>query len=206
MGFLRRDPALLQRRAALVGSAQMAIDGQRVRLPAGGQLDLGGIAKGYIADGVVRLLRAQGVASAVVNLGGNTCVLGRRPDGEPWRIGIQRPQAGSLQYAAKISAQDVSVVTSGIYERGYDRHGRRVHHILNPQSGLPAENDLAAVTVISSRSVEADAYSTAFLCAGSARAREMLAALPQLQVFFQFRDGSSQWAAPPQGGSPAYGI
>ncbi len=176
-----------------VDSSQIAIDGQTVQLPAGMSLDLGGIAKGYIADGIIRLLRIYEVTSAIVDLCGNIYVLGRRPDGERWRVGIRSPQAGPSPCAAVLALEDTSVVTSGIYERGYDRDGRRFHHILDPKTGLPAENDLASVSVIYDQSVAADAFSTALLCVGSARAMEMLRCLPALQVFFQKRDGSTLW-------------
>ena len=181
-----------------VDSNQIVIDGQTVQIPTGTLLDLGGIAKGYVADGIIRRLRADGVISAVVNLGGNVCVLGRRLDGALWRIGIQSPQEGASQYSTVVSLRDASVVTSGIYERGYDYNGRRLHHILDPDTGFPAENDLAAVSVICKQSVAADALSTAFLCIGSVRSKEMLTNFPSLRVFLQKRDGSSEWYGTPQ--------
>ena len=185
--------ASLQQAAGLVDSSRIQVEGRTVRVPAGVQLDLGGIAKGFIADKLAEFLRAEGVRSGMINLGGNILLLGGKPDGSPWKVGLQRPREDSCEWAATVEAEVVSVVTSGIYERGYDKHGARLHHVLNIKTGRPVESDLAAVSVICESSTDADAYSTAFLCMGSERTKKLLKQRPSFKVFLQKRDGTTEW-------------
>ena len=107
-------------------------------------VDLGGIAKGYIADGILALLRERGVEHALVNLGGNVAVMGGKPDGAPWRVGVRRPLPSSsmplLDSFAVLALRDGSAVTSGIYERAFEQDGKLYHHILDPRTGFPAGN------------------------------------------------------------------
>ena len=95
-------------------------------------VDLGGIAKGYIADGILALLRERGVEHALVNLGGNVAVMGGKPDGAPWRVGVRRPLPSSsmplLDSFAVLALRDGSAVTSGIYERAFEQDGKLYHH------------------------------------------------------------------------------
>lgn len=152
-----------------VGSCALACDARRGTAflkKAGQAVDLGGIAKGYAADEVKRILREHGVQNALVNLGGNIAVLGARPDGHPWSIGVQNPAAargadlGILQIAAG------SVVTSGVNERFFIQNGRRFHHLIDPRTGRPAQSGLLSVTVLCARSMDADALSTALFVLG----------------------------------------
>ena len=115
-------------------------------------VDLGGIAKGYIADGILALLRERGVEHALVNLGGKVAVMGGKPDGAPWRVGVRRPLPSSsmplLDSFAVLALRDGSAVTSGIYERAFEQDGKLYHHILDPRTGFPAETDLLSATVV----------------------------------------------------------
>lgn len=183
----------LLRRAELVGAGQIEIKGRTVRVPPGVQLDLGGIAKGYVTDLLVELMRAEGVRSGIINLGGNLFLLGRKPDGSLWKAGLQRPVEDSCQWVDTVEAEDVSIVTSGIYERGYDQGEQHLHHILDPGTGLPSASDLAAVSVICANSTEADAYSTAFLCLGVERTKNALAHMSNVKAFLQRKDGIAEW-------------
>lgn len=186
-------PSKLRKQAALVGSEYIEIEQNTVRVPAGVQLDLGGIAKGYITDMLVQMLRRSGVTSGLINLGGNVYAMGTREDGSPWRVGIQEPTAASYECSTTVEIQDQAVVTSGIYERGYRRGARWNHHILNIKTGLPIENELAAVTIICNRSVDADAYSTAALCLGEERTCALLNGRTGFQAYFQGKDGVKNW-------------
>lgn len=132
----------------------------------GQAVDLGGIAKGYAADEVKRILLENGVSSAMINLGGNISVLGSRPDGCPWRIGIQNPLAVRGQYLGTIELRDRTVVTSGVYERCFWRDGVRYHHILDPRTGKPVRNGLMSVTAVCGSSADADALTTALFVLG----------------------------------------
>ena len=107
--------------------------------------DLGGIAKGYIADRIKDYLVSQGIQSATINLGGNVLCIGAKPDGTPFKIGVQKPFADRNETAAAMEITDKSVVSSGIYERFFEQDGVLYHHILNSQTGYPYKNDLIAV-------------------------------------------------------------
>lgn len=139
-------------------------------LPAGMAVDFGGIGKGAAGAQARAVLQACGVRSAVLSLGGNVTLLGSKPDGTDWTIGLQSPSgAGCFGY---VRASDVSVVTSGGYQRYFEENGRRYWHILNPETGYPAETGLASVTIVSRDDVLADGLSTALFVMGLDRAAE----------------------------------
>lgn len=129
-------------------------------------LDLGGIGKGAAGMLASQELSKLGVERAIINLGGNVCCLGSRPDGSPWRVGLQTPHPGSSGYFTTVSCQDASVVTSGSYQRYFEIDGVRYHHILDPATGWPARSGLVSVSVISPDGALADAYATAFFVLG----------------------------------------
>jgi thiamine biosynthesis lipoprotein len=141
----------------------------------GQAVDLGGIAKGYAADEVKRILAQGGVTSALINLGGNIIALGSRPDKKPWRIGIQNPAAATGDYLGILSLTDKTVVTSGSNERFFVKDGVCYHHILDPHTGAPAQSGLLSVTVVSSGcSAQADALTTALFVLGAERGIKLL--------------------------------
>lgn len=122
-------------------------DGWTVTLLDGAQLDLGGIAKGYAGDAVRTVLAEFGVTSAVIDLGGDVGLLGAKPDGSDWRVAVKDP-ADPSKFLGVLTAADTFVVTSGIYERGFEENGVRYHHIIDPKTGKPAESGLVSVTVM----------------------------------------------------------
>lgn len=131
-------------------------------------VDVGGIAKGWIADRLSALLAEHGLDSFVVNLGGNVMAHGQKPDGSPWRVGLQDPRdKGSIVGA--VTVRDASAVTSGVYERCFERDGVFYHHILDPKTGFPVETDAAGATVVARRSIDAEGYSTTLLALGIER-------------------------------------
>lgn len=156
-------------------------------------VDLGGIAKGYIADGILALLRERGVEHALVNLGGNVAVMGGKEDGSPWRVGIRKPLPSNalplLDSFATLDVADGSVVTSGIYGRAFERAGVLYHHILDPRTGFPAQTDLLSATVISRASLDADGYTTAFVIMGADRALAFAEAHPALEAVLVTSEG-----------------
>jgi thiamine biosynthesis lipoprotein len=129
-------------------------------------LDLGGIAKGYAADAVAALLREKGIRKAIVDIGGNILVMGRKSLRQEWRIGIQNPFAPRGAYCGVLLMEDATAVTSGTYERYFEKNGRRYHHILDTGTGYPVENSLASVTVIGENSLMADALATGVFVMG----------------------------------------
>lgn len=130
------------------------------------KIDIGAFAKGFIADRLRDLLRTEGVTSAVISLGGNVLCLGEKPDGEPFRIGLKKPERGSEEYLDVLDINDLSVVTAGIYERYFEEDGVIYHHILDPKTGWPVQNELAAVTVVGPSSELCDALSTTLFIKG----------------------------------------
>lgn len=151
-------------------------------------LDLGGIAKGYAADEAKKVLVSEGVEHAIINLGGNILTLGGKYDGGPWNIGIKDPYqpTGSLLGVARV--EDQTVVTSGDYERYFEKGGERFHHILNPFSGFPGESRLKGATVITSSSFDADAISTIVFLLGAERGIEFVEDLKDTQAILVTED------------------
>ena len=137
----------------------------------GMKIDLGAIAKGYIADEVNELLTSKdenALTGAMISLGGSISFIGSKPDGKPWRVGIQNPYGSQGDYIAVISIDGLSdngmsamsVVTAGTYERYFEQDGNYYHHIIDPATGYPADTDIVSATIISSDSAVADALST----------------------------------------------
>ena len=151
-------------------------------------LDLGGIAKGYAADALSDLLEEEGVSHAVISLGGNIHVHGAKPDGSPWRIGVQNPDARRNAYVGIVDVADQSVVTSGIYERFLESEGVRYHHLLSPFDGYPYENGLSGVSIIAGSSMDADALSTAAFGLGPEEGPALLESLPGVEGVFIGKD------------------
>ena len=153
-----RMPDDAQRLAALplVDDSRLQLgEDYTVTLPAGMSIDLGGIAKGYIADRLAEMVRGQ-VSGATLNFGGNVYALGNAPGAEGFNIGIAHPQSPSSAIAA-IRVLDRSVVTSGTYQRCFEKDGRLYHHILDPSTGLPADTGLVSASIVAKSSMTADA-------------------------------------------------
>lgn len=144
-----------------VGYQNVRLEGKTVRLldPLA-QLDLGGIAKGYVADVLCDELAAQGVTSAYVNLGGNVKVLGTKADGSLWRVGVREPSSQAVEAAsiARTELDGGSVVTSGLYERRFEVGGHAYWHILDPRTGYPVDSDLVSATIVSEHSIDGEGY------------------------------------------------
>ena len=137
-------------------------------------IDLGAIAKGYIADRMKDYLVEKGVKSAVINLGGNVLCIGKRPDGTPFKVGLQKPYADRNETIATLNIDGMSVVSSGVYERHFEKDGVNYHHILNPRDGYPYQNGLISVTIISDLSVDGDGLSTTCFSMGLEKGKDLL--------------------------------
>lgn len=161
------DDADIQNALPQCSSDGVTIDGQDITLPSDDiQFDVGAIAKGYIADRLKDFLVKKGVNSAIINLGGNVLCIGSKPDGTPFKVGIQKPFADRNETEAVMDITGKSVVSSGIYERCFKQNGKLYHHILNPKTGYPYDNGLISVTIISDQSVDGDALSTTCFALG----------------------------------------
>jgi FAD:protein FMN transferase len=151
-------------------------------------IDLGGIAKGYSADVVAEVLRENGVEHAIINLGGNILTMGSKTTGEPWRIGIQNPDTSRGEYIGIVSVEDMTVVTSGIYERFLEKDGKKYHHILSPFTGYPIENSIAGVSIITKHSIDADGLSTSLFSLGVEEGLKKAETLEGVEVVFVTKD------------------
>lgn len=151
-------------------------------------VDVGGCAKGYIADRLMELLARAGVRNVYLSLGGNVAVSGTNERGRPWNIGVRNPAGPGVVGTVPLTAG--SLVTSGVDERYFMQGGRRHHHILDCRTGRPAESDVASVTVISGRSSDGDGFSTALLCMGFERAAAFVEERPEIEAVFVLVDGT----------------
>ena len=176
--------------AKLVDYTKVEIDGSRVTLPAGMMIDLGGIAKGYIADAVKGYLAGRGVESAVLSFGGNIVTIGMKPDGSPWKVGIQDIDKPTGEYMLVALNFGGSTVTSGIYERGFEADGVYYHHILDPDTGWPVQNELASVTIFSESSMWGDALATAAFSLGAEAGTRLIEGIDGVEALFIARDRS----------------
>jgi thiamine biosynthesis lipoprotein len=196
------SPAEITAALALVGwrDVELSEPDATVFLPRPGMaIDLGAIAKGYAADEAAAVLAAKGVKTALIDLGGNVLTLGAKPDGSPWRIGLQDPDPtvprgshiGILEFEGSRT-----VVTSGTYERYLMQGGVRYHHLLDTTTGSPVQNGLVAVTIFTSRSITADGYSTLVFASGLERGRALVEATGGAVEALFFTDRFEVYATP----------
>lgn len=167
----------IEEAVAHVNYKNIEVDGNTVTLSdPDADIDLGGIAKGYIADRIEELLTDKGVESAIINLGGNVVVIGSKDGGKPWKVGIERPYSDRTQLMGAVEAKDATLVTSGIYERKFEENGVLYHHVLDPATGYPADTDLESVTIMAKKgnSVFCDGLSTTCLMLGSEKAQALI--------------------------------
>lgn len=136
-------------------------------------LDLGGVAKGYAVDEAVRVLKDSGVGAGIVDAGGDLRTFGVKPGSSPWRVGVQDPDE-SQELAGILEAGEISIATSGDYQRYFEVEGVRYHHILDPATGRPARSGLKSVTVLAPDCALADALATAAFVMGPERGLDLL--------------------------------
>ncbi|MDR2481664.1 MAG: FAD:protein FMN transferase [Spirochaetaceae bacterium] len=151
-------------------------------------VDLGAIAKGYAADEAVKIIKNAGVKSAILDLGGNIYVLGRKPDGLPFKIGVQDPKSSRRTYIGVVSVSNMAVITSGDYERFFEKAGIRYHHILSTKTGHPVWNNLRSVTIVSENSMDADALSTMAFVMGFEKGSALIDSIAGTGGIFVFND------------------
>lgn len=154
------------------------------------KLDLGGIAKGFIADKMKAYLQSKKITSGIINLGGNVLTVGEKSDGSDYTVGIQKPFDESGEPICTVKVKDKSVVTSGIYERYYRVDGKLYHHILDTTTGYPVNNNLYSVTIISDSSCDGDALSTTCFALGIDKAKELINSLSGVEAIFVTDDYS----------------
>lgn len=168
-----------------VSYKNIAVDGNTITLTdQNAAIDLGGIAKGFMADRLKEYLITQGVESALINLGGNVLTIGKKPDGSTFRIGVQKPFDKKNTTITSVSVKDSSVVTSGSYERYFEIDNTIYHHILDTSNGYPCNNGLLSVTILSKDSVDGDALSTSCFALGLEKGMEFIQTLDDVDAIF----------------------
>ena len=151
-------------------------------------IDVGAIAKGYIADRIKSYLKDNGVKHAVIDLGGNVLLIGSKTDGSKYNIGIQKPFGKTGEPITSVKVADKSVVTTGIYQRYFESNGKIYHHILDPHTGYPCENTLYSDTIITNSSLTADALSTTCYLMGYEAANKLVDQLDNVDAVFITND------------------
>ena len=193
------DPELLKEAVSHVDYRKVKVDDDQVALQdPETEIDLGGIAKGYIADYLTRWLEERGVVSAVIDLGGNIVAIGGKSAGllelpqQDFTIGIKDPKSESGQLLGVFSCSDKTVVTSGTYERYVVKDGKKYHHILNPETGWPADTDVDSVTIITEKNhaVDADGLSTTCLALGVEKGIALMETIEGAEAVFVDLDGN----------------
>ncbi|MBQ8803751.1 MAG: FAD:protein FMN transferase [Tyzzerella sp.] len=178
------EDADIQDALSHVSYKNIIIDGNTVTLTDPEMaIDLGGIAKGYMADRLKEYLLIEGVESALIDLGGNILAVGSKPNGNDFTIGIKKPFEESKMIATE-SISDLSVVTSGCYERYFEVDGELYHHILNTETGYPCDNGLLGVTILSEKSVDGDALSTSCFALGLEEGKKLIETLNGIEAIF----------------------
>ncbi len=170
-------------------NGEIILNGTKARLTNGALLDLGAFAKGYIADEIKKLYEKAN-KSGIIDLGGNILAVGEKPSGEAFSIGIKDPESPD-RIKFTLYSEAISVVTSGIYERNFIENGTLYHHILDVDSGFPAETGLSSVTVISPSSSSADALSTTLFCKGIDEGLVLTESLKNTEAIFIDKDGEA---------------
>lgn len=163
---------------------------QTITLRKGCEITLGALAKGYIADKLKEQLVNEGITSGIINLGGNILSFGTKPDGSLYKIGIQKPFSQTGEIAKSVEITDNSVVTSGTYQRFFKYDDKIYHHIINPDNGYPANNELDSVTIICEKSLDADAYSTICMLLGYDKAEEFIKSKDNVTAVFIDKQGN----------------
>ena len=184
------DEQKIEKALAYVDYQKIALDDQKLTFQIPGMgIDLGGIAKGFIADELKAYLEKKGVKSAVINLGGNVLCIGKKDPKTPFHIGIQQPFADRNETIAAVSVDGLSIVSSGIYERYFKtKDGTLYHHILNPKTGYSYDNDLMAVTILSKKSVDGDGLSTSCFAMGKKEGLAFINNIDGVEAVFITKD------------------
>ena len=164
-------------------------DSRTVTAPAGMELDLGSLGKGYAGDQVLDLFREAGVTSALINLGGNVQALGGQADGSPWRIGVQDPEDLGA-YLAVLEVTDGAVVTSGGYQRYFEEAGETYCHIMDPATGAPADSGLLSATIVGPSGARCDGLSTAAFVLGAEGTADLWRAAGDFEFLLVDEDGT----------------
>jgi thiamine biosynthesis lipoprotein len=200
-GFQKKqipDKAIIDSLRELVGWQRVSIqNGQFHKEDPRIVIDFSAVAKGFGVDHVASLFRNLGIQNFMVEIGGEIVAQGTNPKGEPWRIGISKPDDDSTgtnnELQEIIEVHDGALATSGNYRNFYMEDGRKIAHTIDPKTGYPAQQSILSSTVKASSCAMADGYATAFMVMGMERSQEFLKTHPKLQAFFIYADEAGQY-------------
>ena len=156
------------------------------------RLDVGAVAKGYATECVAKALENEGVTGYVLNVGGNVRTIGCKADGDKWTVGIENPDGGD--YLAYLSLAGETVVTSGSYQRFYYVDGEAYHHIIDPDTLMPAKKGFISVSIVCRDSGKADALSTALFCLSQQEGNELIKTMPDVEAIWVTEDGEKLYS------------
>lgn len=184
----------IHKKSSYVDSEKIIVNRNEISIAEGMHIDLGGIAKGYAADKIIETLKKYEVNSGFINLGGNIAVIGNGEEDKGWRVGIQSP-FDQESISAVLSLKNRFISTSGIYERCFVYDNADYHHILNTCSGMPVQNDLASVSLITTEGALGDAFATACICMGFETALSFIKEYTKerIEALFIFKDRKIYW-------------
>lgn len=183
----KEDIALVSEK---VDYKKITVEENKIKLEDETTIDLGGIAKGYIADDLKNFLLSKGIDQGLINVGGNVLLIGNKPGKKLFNIGIRNPIEGNGKLLGVISVEDKSIVTSGVYERFFVEKGVNYHHIINPKTGYPTKSDILAVTIVSNLSIDGDALSTSVFLLGEKKGMELVENFENVEALFIKKDGT----------------
>ena len=170
-----------------VGYNNVFVENENIRVRGGAQLDTGGIAKGFLSSEIYDIFKANGIESGLISLGGNIQTYGNKADGSSWKIALRHPDGED--FTGIIYANNQAVVTSGKYQRFFEKNGEKYHHIIDPATGYPSENGLESVTVVCPDAVLADGLSTALLVMGLEKSTDFWKKHNEFEAVFVTADG-----------------
>jgi thiamine biosynthesis lipoprotein len=204
------DQAAIDQARRHIGMDKLELDvgGRRLRkLDPELQIGLDSIAQGYTVAVVARALESRGIQNYLAEIGGEMMVKGRKANGNPWRVAVEKPtpMAQEVQRVIDIhEAQGTAVMTAGTYRNFFENQGKTYSHILDPRTGHPVTHGLLSVTILHDDPTAADAWDTALLCVGQAEGAR-IAEAERLKALFIYRDGdqlkewmSAAFARPPE--------
>ena len=165
------------------------LDNNQIQLEKGMEIDLGAVAKGYVSQKIMELWKSKGISSGIISLGGNVQTIGKKENSSPYQVGIIDPFQTDQLFGI-LSVENKAVVTSGIYQRYFTQGGKQYHHIMDSQTGMPADHTLASVTVISDDGTKADALATALFVMGEEKIKKYQKNHPDIQVLYIRKDGT----------------
>lgn len=181
----------IEKALSTVDYHNIVIEGNRVTLKnPESEIDLGGVGKGYIGDRAADFLKSKGVTDAIVDFGGNIIAIGDK-NGQKFKVGVEKPYSERSEIVGYFEAGNKTLVTSGVYERYFEAGGKKYHHIIDVDTGYPADTDVVSVTIEApiGCSGKSDGLSTVCLLLGSREGLKLVESMDGVEALFQTKDG-----------------